>query len=160
MSLKYFNRYNNYLHSSSVFIAESGQPVESPFDRNFIARELNILEDNSSKKVPLLYSLLFGLKKEIYEPNQFNSNNINNYTQNDNKSNNILLSNSSMPKYDNNQINSSKSPIMTTSVNKLKDQSVNFNNSLRNNINNNNNGNNSGNYISTKDQPKPWIIDQ
>ena len=66
--------YNNYLHSNSVFIAESGQPSEPPFDRNFIAKELNIVEDNSSKKVPLLYSILFGLKKESFQPNEVNVN--------------------------------------------------------------------------------------
>jgi hypothetical protein len=27
------------------------------------------VEDNSSKKIPLLYSILFGLKKEYYQPN-------------------------------------------------------------------------------------------
>jgi hypothetical protein len=58
-----------------VFIAESGQPVENPFDRNFIAKELNVLiffkkivEDSNSRKIPLLYSILFGLKKEFYQP--------------------------------------------------------------------------------------------
>jgi lisH domain-containing protein FOPNL len=35
--------YNNYLHTSSVLVAESGQPVESPFDRHFIAKELNVI---------------------------------------------------------------------------------------------------------------------
>jgi len=44
------------------------QNREPPFDRNFLAKELNIQEDQSSKKVPLLYSLLFGLSKEVYEP--------------------------------------------------------------------------------------------
>jgi hypothetical protein len=68
--------YNNYLHSNSVFLAETGQPNE-PFDRNFIAKELGISEDASSRKVPLLYSICFGLKKEV--PNIFdNNNNINN----------------------------------------------------------------------------------
>ncbi len=72
-------RYNNYLHSNSVFIAESGQPSEPPFDRNFISKSLNIIEDSSSKKIPLLYSILFGLKKEVYEPNLngINSNSVN-----------------------------------------------------------------------------------
>ena len=36
--------------------------------------ELNIVEDNSSKKVPLLYSILFGLKKESFQPNEVNVN--------------------------------------------------------------------------------------
>ena len=29
-----------------------------------------IVEDSSSKKVPLLYSMLFGLKKEIFQPKE------------------------------------------------------------------------------------------
>lgn len=67
--IKDYLKYNNYLHTSSVFVAESGQPVDSPIDRNFIAKELNIVEEQSSAKVPLLYSILFGLKKEVYDPN-------------------------------------------------------------------------------------------
>jgi hypothetical protein len=57
-----------------------------------------------------------------------------------------------------NENNTMKSPIMTTSVNKIKDQSVNLNNSIRNN---NSNMTNilEKNYMSTKEQPKPWIID-
>lgn len=68
--------YNNYLHSNSVFIAETGQPTQPVFDRAFIAKELNILEDTSSRKIPLLYSILFGLKKEEYQPrdNQIQNN--------------------------------------------------------------------------------------
>jgi len=40
--IKEYMRYNNYHHSLSVFVSESGQPKESPFDRNFIAKELNV----------------------------------------------------------------------------------------------------------------------
>ncbi|XP_071617443.1 centrosomal protein 20 isoform X2 [Heliangelus exortis] len=47
--------------------AESGQP-EVPLDRQFLARELNIVEDANGKSVPLLYgilsSLLHGDKEE------------------------------------------------------------------------------------------------
>lgn len=68
--IREYMRYNNYLHSHSVFTSESGQPVDPPFDRTFIAKELNIIEDSTSKKVPLLYSILFGLKKEVYAPNE------------------------------------------------------------------------------------------
>jgi len=126
--------------------------VESPFDRNFISKELNIVEDCSSKKVPLLYSILFGLKKEVYEPNQQNK-----YYQQDNtNSNNLFGSNSNIR--NKNENNTMKSPIMTTSVNKIKDQSVNLNNSIRNNNSNIANITDK-NYISNKEQPKPWIID-
>lgn len=87
---------------------------------------------------------------------------MNNQIGNDNfNSNNFFISNPNMRNIENNQISATKSstmPIMTTSVNKLKDQSVNINNSLGNNINNN--GNSQGNYtINTKEQPKPWLID-
>ena len=66
--------YNNYLHTNSVLISESGQPTQPPFDRNFMAKELNIVEDTSSKRVPLLYSILFGLKQEYYQPANSNPN--------------------------------------------------------------------------------------
>ena len=68
--------------------------MDPPFDRNFISKSLNIFEDSSSKKVPLLYSLLFGLKKEIYEPNTNGirqSSNI--YINSNNKEPNLSLKN-------------------------------------------------------------------
>lgn len=37
---------------------------------------MQIVEDQSSKKVPLLYSILFGLKKESYEPNIIDNDNV------------------------------------------------------------------------------------
>ena len=73
--IKEYLDYNNYLHTSSVFQAESGQPKDK-LDRNFIASQLNISETNQSQKVPLLYSLLFGLQKEEEKYNE--ENNINN----------------------------------------------------------------------------------
>ena len=73
--IKEYLDYNNYLHTSSVFQAESGQPKDK-LDRNFIASQLNISETNQSQKVPLLYSILFGLQKEEGKYNE--ENNINN----------------------------------------------------------------------------------
>ena len=49
--------YNGYRHSSSVLVAESGQPRER-LEREFIARELGVAEDAQTRSVPLLYSLL------------------------------------------------------------------------------------------------------
>ncbi|NWY76662.1 FOPNL protein, partial [Erithacus rubecula] len=49
--------YNAYKYSASVLTAESGQP-EVPLDRQFLAKELNIVEDASAKSVPLLYGIL------------------------------------------------------------------------------------------------------
>ena len=64
--IKEYLQYNNYLHSLSVFQAETGQP-KNKLDREFIANQLNIIESNSSRQVPLLYSIIFGLKNENYE---------------------------------------------------------------------------------------------
>jgi lisH domain-containing protein FOPNL len=41
--IREYLRYNNYHHSVSVFTSESGQPQQPPFDRNFIAKELNVI---------------------------------------------------------------------------------------------------------------------
>ena len=60
--IKEYLSYNNYLHSLSVFEAETGQP-KNKLDRDFIAKELNIIETNSSRQVPLLYTILFGLQR-------------------------------------------------------------------------------------------------
>ncbi|KAM9372766.1 centrosomal protein 20 isoform 2-T2 [Phaethornis superciliosus] len=49
--------YNNYKYTASVLTAESGHP-EVPLDREFLARELNIVEDANGKSVPLLYGIL------------------------------------------------------------------------------------------------------
>ncbi|KAM8842786.1 centrosomal protein 20 [Synchiropus picturatus] len=49
--------YNQYRHSSSVLTAESGQP-DVPLDRKFLASELHVCEDASSRSVPLLYGLV------------------------------------------------------------------------------------------------------
>ncbi|NXH47816.1 FOPNL protein, partial [Dicaeum eximium] len=49
--------YNKYKYTASVLTAESGQP-EVPLDRQFLAKELNIVEDASAKSVPLLYGIL------------------------------------------------------------------------------------------------------
>lgn len=81
---EYFN-YMGYYHSSSVFISESGHPEEPPIDRHFISKELNVNEDSQSKSIPLLYSILFALKKETYEPENNNFENIqsnHNFTNN------------------------------------------------------------------------------
>ena len=80
--IKEYLDYNNYLHTSSVFQAESGQPKDK-LDRNFIASELNIVETNQSQKVPLLYSIIFGLQKQDDNYNEENKiNPLNSINQN------------------------------------------------------------------------------
>ncbi|KAM3849440.1 centrosomal protein 20-like [Diretmus argenteus] len=49
--------FNKYRYTASVLTAESGHP-EVPLDRQFLANELNVVEDASSKSVPLLYGLV------------------------------------------------------------------------------------------------------
>ncbi|XP_015237127.1 PREDICTED: lisH domain-containing protein FOPNL [Cyprinodon variegatus] len=49
--------FNKYRNTASVLTAESGQP-ETPLDRQFLATELRVSEDASSKSVPLLYGLV------------------------------------------------------------------------------------------------------
>ena len=79
--IKEYLDYNNYLHTSSVFQAESGNPKDQ-LDRNFIANRLNIVETNQSQQVPLLYSLIFGLQKQEDNFDEDNNNiNINNNNQ-------------------------------------------------------------------------------
>jgi lisH domain-containing protein FOPNL len=132
--------YNNYLHSNSVLLAESGQPHEPPFDRNFIAKELNIVEENSSKRIPLLYSILFGLKKESYQPNDNNHQLISNM-------NPLDMVNSTRMK-----MNSGSSGMnMNANINMMNSQPV---NSSVSNVQNVLSG-----QPNQNDQPKPWIIE-
>ncbi|NXA61444.1 FOPNL protein, partial [Mohoua ochrocephala] len=55
--IREYLEYNKYKYTASVLMAESGQP-EVPLDRQFLAKELNIVEDASGKSVPLLYGIL------------------------------------------------------------------------------------------------------
>ncbi|KAL4624517.1 lisH domain-containing protein FOPNL [Arapaima gigas] len=49
--------FNKYRYTASVLNAESGQP-EVPLDRQFVANELNVVEDPSASTMPLLYGML------------------------------------------------------------------------------------------------------
>ncbi|KAM3135729.1 hypothetical protein pb186bvf_012126 [Paramecium bursaria] len=62
--IREYLQYNHYDHSLSVFSPEAGMPEEL-LDRNFISKKLKIVEDNNSKQLPLLYGLVFGMKKVI-----------------------------------------------------------------------------------------------
>ena len=61
--IKEYLNYNNYSHSSSLFQSETGQP-NNVLDRNSISKKLNIIENESNKQYPLLYSILLGLKNQ------------------------------------------------------------------------------------------------
>ncbi|KAK5609537.1 Centrosomal protein 20 [Crenichthys baileyi] len=55
--IREYLEFNKYRNTASVLTAESGQP-ETPLDRQFLATELRVSEDASSKTVPLLYGLV------------------------------------------------------------------------------------------------------
>ncbi|NWV00380.1 FOPNL protein, partial [Upupa epops] len=55
--IREYLEYNKYKYTASVLTSESGQP-EVPLDREFLARELNIVEDTNGKSVPLLYGII------------------------------------------------------------------------------------------------------
>ncbi|KAF7710995.1 lisH domain-containing protein FOPNL, partial [Silurus meridionalis] len=50
-------RFHKYHHTESVFTTESGQQ-DVPLDRTFIANELNIVEEPSTRELPLLYGVI------------------------------------------------------------------------------------------------------
>ncbi|MBN3303874.1 FOPNL protein, partial [Amia calva] len=55
--IREYLEFNKYRYTASVLTAESGQP-EVPLDRQFMSNELNVVEDPSTRSVPLLYGLL------------------------------------------------------------------------------------------------------
>ncbi|XP_062444605.1 centrosomal protein 20 isoform X2 [Rhea pennata] len=55
--IREYLEYNKYKYAASVLTAESGQP-EVPLDRQFLVKELNIVEDSNSKSIPLLYGII------------------------------------------------------------------------------------------------------
>ncbi|XP_017272385.1 lisH domain-containing protein FOPNL isoform X2 [Kryptolebias marmoratus] len=55
--IREYLEFNKYRYTASVLTAESGQP-EAALDRQFMANELKVSEDASSKSVPLLYGLV------------------------------------------------------------------------------------------------------
>ena len=56
-------KHNNLSHTCSVLQSESGQSKDI-YNRNTLSKELNIIENESNKQIPLLYSILFGLKNQ------------------------------------------------------------------------------------------------
>ncbi|CAE8709976.1 unnamed protein product, partial [Polarella glacialis] len=73
---EYFE-YNGYHHALSVLLPESGHPEERQFDRRFLASELGVREDDRSRSLPLIYSLLRGERPSSpaagAEPSEFRS---------------------------------------------------------------------------------------
>ncbi|NXC38242.1 FOPNL protein, partial [Penelope pileata] len=55
--IREYLEFNAYRYTASVLTAEAGQP-EVPLDRQFLVKELNIVEDANGKSVPLLYGII------------------------------------------------------------------------------------------------------
>ncbi|XP_049759812.1 centrosomal protein 20 isoform X1 [Elephas maximus indicus] len=55
--IREYLEFNKYKYTSSVLVAESGQPVV-PLDRQFLIRELNLFEEPKDNTIPLLYGIL------------------------------------------------------------------------------------------------------
>ncbi|XP_006872060.1 PREDICTED: lisH domain-containing protein FOPNL [Chrysochloris asiatica] len=55
--IREYLEFNKYKYTSSVLVAESGQPAV-PLDRQFLIRELNSLEEPKDNTIPLLYGIL------------------------------------------------------------------------------------------------------
>ncbi|XP_060642740.2 centrosomal protein 20 [Anolis sagrei] len=68
--IREYLEFNQYRYAASVLIAESGQP-EVPLDREFLVKELNIVEDPSSRAVPLLYGIITRLLQSNEEKDTF-----------------------------------------------------------------------------------------
>ncbi|XP_048407761.1 lisH domain-containing protein FOPNL isoform X2 [Stegostoma tigrinum] len=64
--IREYLEFNKYKYTASVLTAEAGQP-EIPLDRQFLVNELNVIEDSSTKTVPLLYGILAHFVNESKE---------------------------------------------------------------------------------------------
>ena len=61
--IREYLEYNKYYNSLSVLVTESGQPVEPPFDKEYLHKKFSISSSKGTgKNLPLLYELIFGLK--------------------------------------------------------------------------------------------------
>ena len=64
--IREYLEYNRYYNAASVLVTESGQPVEPPFDREYLHKKFAISSSTKGNRpsMPLLYELTFGLKPE------------------------------------------------------------------------------------------------
>ena len=58
--------YNNYNYTNSTFETESGND-KNALERNFVSRQLGVLENEDTRSLPLIYSLVFGRKEKLAE---------------------------------------------------------------------------------------------
>ena len=65
--IREYMQYNGYHHAASVFLAETGHPSEPVYERHHLSRELGVAEDVKSRSVPLMYSLVRGIRPNLPE---------------------------------------------------------------------------------------------
>lgn len=63
--IREYLEYNRYYNTLSVLVTESGQPVDAPFDKDYLHKKFSIQGGKGKANVPLLYELIFGLKPEL-----------------------------------------------------------------------------------------------
>lgn len=63
--IRQYLEHNQYYHTLSVFLPETGQPDQPPFDRQFLSQELLLHEDSRTRSLPILYGLVAGLRSEL-----------------------------------------------------------------------------------------------
>ena len=65
--IREYLEYNNYRQSLSVFLPETGQPEEAAQElkRSFLAKQLQVSENSSSERVPLLYGLVSKYQRNV-----------------------------------------------------------------------------------------------
>ncbi|KRW99350.1 hypothetical protein PPERSA_02462 [Pseudocohnilembus persalinus] len=76
--------YNDYQHSAAVFIPETGQNQGPQLNRQYIVEKLKIYQDQNTKDLPLLYGLVYGIKKQV-EKDISNTQDLSKNTQFENK---------------------------------------------------------------------------
>lgn len=62
--IREYLEYNGYHHTLSVLLPESGHPEEHQFNRQFLAGELRLQDNERSGSLPLIYSLVRGLRPQ------------------------------------------------------------------------------------------------
>lgn len=61
--IREYLEYNNYNYTNSTFEVESGND-KTALDRNFLAHQLGVVENEETRSVPLLYALVYGRKEK------------------------------------------------------------------------------------------------
>jgi lisH domain-containing protein FOPNL len=67
--IREYMEFNRYRHSLAVFLPETGQPAQPPFEREFLAQQLNVPDNEQTVKIPLLYNIVALLQQSAAAEN-------------------------------------------------------------------------------------------